>query len=318
MARLLDAPHDLVLRFHGAVLGAHQTEHDHLAFRRKAQRREIAGAFVVIFEEKAVDLHFIEQDVGDRLVTALRDPGAFEIAAAEMHRNDHVAWSIADRIIHEPTIEARQGVGIVAARLGRFADRRIAEIGEIGVVELEIAAATLGEIGDLVAIGGGEIVVEAFQLGVDAVADRLAAAAEMEHRRRGNADLGGLARCAFEEIEISPLDRRGMANLGFDMHGRRPEADFRAVVLAKLGGEFAIGDRDAVEFLKKIDMEKGAAKLAVRDAFEPDALLAPYNLSNAVVLDAPKFIGGKLARKKSLARPGEPARAAKAADINRA
>src|SRR5579872_10027 len=93
--RLLDALLDLVFWLDVSVFRAHQTEHDHLALRGEAQRREIAGALVVIFEEKAVDLHLVEQNFRDRLIAALRHPGALEIAAAEMDRNHHVGRTIA-------------------------------------------------------------------------------------------------------------------------------------------------------------------------------------------------------------------------------
>src|SRR5579862_7114225 len=153
--RLLDPLLDLVLSLDRRTLRAHQAEHDRLALWGKAQRREVAGAFVVIFEEEPVDLHLVEQDVGDRLVAALRDPGALEVAPAKMHRNHHVAWTVADRIIDEAAIEMGERVGVVAARFRRFPDRRIAKIGEVGVIELQVPAAALGEVGDLVAVRSG-------------------------------------------------------------------------------------------------------------------------------------------------------------------
>ena len=69
------------------------------------------------------------------------------------------------------------------------------------------------------------------------------------------------------------------------MHGRRLEADLRAVVLAERGGELAVAHLDAVELLQEIDMEIGAAELAVGDPLEADLLLPPDHLADALVLD---------------------------------
>ena len=46
-----------------------------MAGTNKAQRREIPGAVVVIFEEEGIDIDAAKQHLGHRLVTALRDPG---------------------------------------------------------------------------------------------------------------------------------------------------------------------------------------------------------------------------------------------------
>ena len=157
-------------------------------FGRKSQRGEIAGALVVIFEEEAVDLHLVEQDLCDRLVAALRHPGALEIAAAEMDAHGHIGRPIADRIVDQPAIEADERVRVVAARLGSGANVRVAEIRKIGVVELQVAQAARRKIGDLGAISGGQIVVEILKARIDRLADRLAPAAEVQHRRRRDAD----------------------------------------------------------------------------------------------------------------------------------
>src|SRR5579872_520058 len=302
MTRLFDALLDLFFRFDRAIFGAHQAEHDHLALGREAQRREIAGAFIVIFKEETVDLHLVQQNLGDRLIAALRDPGAFEIAAAEMDGDRHVLWPIADRIIDETTIEMGQRIGIIAARLGRFADRRIAEIGKVGVVELKVAAAALSEISDLVAVRGGEIVVASLELGIGALADRLAAAAEVQHRRRRDTDFRGLTRRRFEKIEVAALDRGRVADFGFDMHGWRTKADLGSIVLTEFGGEFAVSHGDAVELFEEVDMKIRTAEFAVGNPLQADVLLLANHFAYAIVLDPPEVVGGKPASEKGFAR----------------
>ena len=69
----------------------------------------------------------------------------------------------------------------------------------------------------------------------------------------------------LEEIEVGALDRPDPADLAADMHRRRLEADLRAVALAEGRDEFAVVRLDALEALEEIDMEIGAAELAVGD-----------------------------------------------------
>src|SRR3546814_14211407 len=80
------------------------------------------------------------------------------------------------------------------------------------------------------------------------------------------------------------------------------KADLAAVVPAEGGGELAVSDGDAVEALQEIDMEEGAAELAVGDALEPDVLLALRHLADAVVLDPAQGLARDLARRVLLAR----------------
>ena len=84
--RRFSSSFDLELR----ALGGDEAEHRDLALGQEAQRLEAARALGVVFEEIAVDVDLVEQQFGDRLVAAFRDPGAGEIAAAEMHAHRHV------------------------------------------------------------------------------------------------------------------------------------------------------------------------------------------------------------------------------------
>src|SRR5215470_12627429 len=65
-------------------LGADEAQHDHLALRHEAQRREAAGAWTVIFEQEAVMRQRIEQALGDRVISSFTVPHAALVAAAEM------------------------------------------------------------------------------------------------------------------------------------------------------------------------------------------------------------------------------------------
>src|ERR1700730_2722882 len=81
LARLVEATLELVLRFELGALGRDQTEDGHLALGQKTQRLKAACAGAVIFEKIAIHLDFVENELGDRLVAAVRHPRAGEIAA---------------------------------------------------------------------------------------------------------------------------------------------------------------------------------------------------------------------------------------------
>src|SRR5258707_8779675 len=98
LGRGVDAPLERVLRFELGQLGAHQTEHHLLALGHQAQRLEAAGALVVVLEEEAVDVQAGEHALGDEVgVTAARQPGALEVAAAGGGPDRHVVVPVLER-----------------------------------------------------------------------------------------------------------------------------------------------------------------------------------------------------------------------------
>src|SRR6516225_8731227 len=103
LACLVDATLELVLRFELGALGRDQTEDGRLAPGQKTQRFKAAGARAVILEKIAIHVDFVEDELGDRLVAAVRHPRAGEIAAAKMHAHRHVPRPILDRGI-EPVL----------------------------------------------------------------------------------------------------------------------------------------------------------------------------------------------------------------------
>ena len=106
-----------------------------------------------------------------------------------------------------------------------------------------------------------------------------------------------------------------MADLAFDVHGRRLEADFAAVVLAEFGDELAVVGLDAVEPLEEVDVEIGAAEFAVGDPLEADVFLRAHDLADACVLDRAQFLGRQGLGEELLARRPQPLGAEKAADM---
>ena len=262
---LVDAALQRVLVLELAELGGHQAEHDDLALGQVAQRAEVARAFVVVLEEEGVEVHLGEQRLGHRLVVAGRRVGALEVAAAQVHRQGHAGRLLRHHLVDEGGVAVRQLVGVVAALAGGFAHAVVAQVGEVGVVHLHVAAAGVVERLQLLAVGRGHVVVEdRLQLGIGLAADAGAAAAEVQHGRAGDGHLGRHAGgdLALQVLEVGLLDVLHVAHL-VDHADHRRRQFLRAVGLPH-------GDRDvglhAAELLEEVDVEVGAAELAVGDA----------------------------------------------------
>ena len=148
----------------------------------------------------------LNRQLGDRLIAAVGDPGAGEIAAAQMHAHRHVGRLAGDRGVEQLRIGFRQRRRILADIGDLAAQLRIAQIGEIDLVDLQIAAAGGGEVADFRAIDVRQIVVEFIHLRIGLGIDRLAAAAEMHDGRRRNGDLRLGLGDGFQELEIVDED----------------------------------------------------------------------------------------------------------------
>jgi hypothetical protein len=98
-----------------------------------------------------------------------------------MHADGHALRTVLDRRIEKLGVGLRQR-GWVLTNIGDlFAQLRITEVGEVDLVDLQIAAAGLAEITDFLAVQAGEIFVERGDVGISISIDRSAPAAEMHH-----------------------------------------------------------------------------------------------------------------------------------------
>ncbi len=90
-----------------------------------------------------------------------------------------------ERLVDQADVGVVLGVAVAADAVDISALGGVVEIGEAGVVQLQIGAALRGKAGDLVAVDQGQVVPERLHLGVRGPVDHGAAAAVMQHRGRG-------------------------------------------------------------------------------------------------------------------------------------
>src|SRR3954468_19739761 len=273
---LVDLFFQVVLALELRRLGRHQPQYNGFVFGNEAQRLEAARALGIEFHEERIDAGR-EHRLRHRLIAALGDPGALEVAAAGMHGDRHARGLVLHRFADRGGVAGRQRGGVVAVLAARLADLRIAEIREGDVVELQVRATRLGELGNGRSIGARGVGPELVHV---VVGDAVASGAQVEHRRRWNGELRGAAGEAFEEAEVVHHDRLRITQLPRHRRDRRlllRAAELRARVLAQ---------RDAFELRKKVEVPPLPAEFAVSDALQADGFLPGDDLANGVGGDA--------------------------------
>ena len=88
----------------------------------------------------------------------------------------------------------------------------------------------------------------------------------------------------LQELEIGELDGLDVRHLAGDLHDGRREVDV-ARVAVEADRDPALG-LNALQPGQEVDMEVGAAELAVGDAQEPEVFLEPDDVADGLVLDA--------------------------------
>ena len=176
----------------------------------------------------------------------------------------------------------------------------VVQIGEAGVVELEIGAAERRQAGDLLGVDLGEVVPERLHLGIGGLVDRRAAAAVMQHRRRGDRQLGRRAVGAwlpdrgFEKGEIVAENRLVEPKLAGDAMRGRAELDGAGLILEfDMQAVVAVGD--AADLIEEIHVPRAAAHLAVGDPAEADVPLQLHPVANGAILGCAQLGRGEAA-----------------------
>ncbi len=287
----LDPALEIVLALDLAEFRGHQPEHDLLLpLGQEAQRLEAASALGVVFEEIAVDVEVAQEMLGDELVAALGDEGRAEVAAAGMHRHDHVARAAGERCFGHARVFFRQPIGIIAARLGGFALLGVADHRPGGVIELQVAAAGVVEGADGLAVGLANVMEVGIEIRIDIFADARPTLAEMERRRRRDRHLRGDRSMVLDEAEVVEMRMAGEADLVDHPHTLSLGLD--TCKLDALAGRVEL---DPVEPFVEVELPPGAPKLAVGGELQSDRLLFLDDRFDLAVFDLFQLCRGYLA-----------------------
>src|SRR5690606_31696223 len=175
-------------------------------------------------------------------------------------------------------VGARKPLDVLAARTRRLTQALIAEIREVRVVELEVAAAGRSQRMDFLAVDARKVSKEVLEVRICMPIDRRATASEVHHRRRGHRLLCSTGRDRQEKAKVLDLDSiRGTAQLARDDGDERHLVGTaaRRVVGAKLG---------ALDLVDERAVEAFAPELPVRDALEAERLLERDRFADGLVL----------------------------------
>ena len=208
LRRLVDASLERVLVLERARLGRDEAEHDHLARRHEAQRFEPARARVVVLQKEPVDVQLGEQRLGHEVVATLGRPRRAEVAPAHVRRDVHARRPVAQGGVDVADVGLVLVLRVAALRGDHRPLRGVVEVGEAGVVELQVGAAELAEAAYLLGVGVGQVGPERVEVGVDRRVDRGPAAAVVHHARRRDRQLRRLPGAGVVAQERERVARR--------------------------------------------------------------------------------------------------------------
>ena len=284
---LLDARQDLLARLDARLLRRDQAEHDGLVGGHVAQRREVARARRVVFEQQAIDAQGIKELLGDRVVAALDGPHAAVIAPAEVEPEGH-AGEVGDQGVVEGDHLGQPGLGVDAERAQAVAPILAAGVGVARAVELDVAHPHLDQRGDLPAHDPDEVGHELLARRVGPLRDAgQPEGARLGHRREGRLGPGGVVGVGEQEAHLALEQAVAQGELA--AHRREPHI--------LVGGGAAEDDRrgdigaEAVEAGDDRVPEDAAAELAVGERIQAAFPLEGDGPRDGLFLDAIQLVG---------------------------
>ena len=199
----------------------------------------------------------------------------------------HVGGLGFERRVDDLGVDAGQLVGVLAAGARLRQLLLGAQVGPHRVVELQIAAAGVVERLDGLAVELGEVVEVGVHVRVGLLADGLAAAAEVHHRRRGDGHLRHELGVGGQELEVR---EHGMVGGEVQLAGH-----LQALGLGLDAVELdAVVEHDALaagQVPEEIEVPPGAAELAVGGELQAHLLLLLEDLPDLLVLDLLQLVG---------------------------
>ena len=257
------------------------------------------------------DVGLREELLRDRLVSSLPEIVAAEVAPAHVHADHDVGRACGDGLVDAFDVKSDQPVRVGAGGRHALANRRIAQERDRDLVELDVAAAGLRQVRDLLGKDRGKIGEERVHVRIDATVGEVRAAVEMHGRGRRQGDLGRHARHVFQELELVERERTRALDLRLGVG--RGELDLPSLVVAE--PELRAADLEAVGALDEAAPVGAAPELAVGHDAEAGLLLQPHDVADALVLDTGEFRVADLGRGVAAERLAQRRRPQQAADV---
>ena len=192
-----------------------------------------------------------------------------------------------ERRVDLPDVALVLVLGVAALRRELGALRRVVEVGQAGVVELQVGAAERRDAVDLRRVRRRQPLPERVLVRVDGRVDRGGAAAVVDHRRRRDGQLGRLPlpHDRAQVGEVGTEDRFVDRERRVDVQPGRAPLD-RAVGVPEPDHGALVGDpTDARDRVDEVHVPGGAAQLAVGRSPQADLRLHPDDVGDGLVLD---------------------------------
>ena len=189
------------------------------------------------------------------------------------------------RLIERADVPDVRVLAVFAHLVHLLALRRIVQIRQADVVQLQIGAAQLREFGDLLRVDLRQIVPEFVDIGINRGIDGRAPAAIVHHAGRWNGELGRRVRHRLQEREVVAEDAFVELELALDLQGRGGEFD-HALLIAKLHLHVVLHLGGAAHLVEEIHVPGSAAELAVGDPFQAQVFLPADHVADGLVFNA--------------------------------
>ena len=206
-------------------------------------------------------------------------------------------------------------LGVLAAPADLRPLGGVVEVGQAGVVELQVGAAQLAEPAHLVGVGSGQIGPESLDVGIDRGVEHRGAAAVVNHVRRGDGLLGdGRGHVVPDEREVFAEDGVVQPDLAADVQrgGRPIDGPGR---VGELHREMAGRPGDPAELVNKVHVPGRPPELPVGGRLQAHLFLHSDRLDDLFILDRAQVSSRDPARREILTRLVQPGRPEQAADV---
>src|SRR5271165_496245 len=228
-----------------------------------------------------------------------------------MHADRNLRRCGGDRLVDRLYIKLDQSGWVVAVGSHPLADGRIAEHGERHFVELNIATAHRGKIGNLGTIDYGQVAEEIARAVIDAGISIATAAPEVHGRWRRQGHLGQRRSVIAKERELVERDRLAPRYLA--RHMRSGEGKLMAILVME--GETRRANIEAFDPLNEPAPIGATAKLAVGNDGKTNLLLKFDDVADRLVLSGGEALLVEFAVAEGTKGTAERGRAKQAADM---